>query len=155
MNEKKQQGFTLIEILLVIGIIAVLATVVFVALNPAKRFTDAQNERRLSDIETILTAVHQYIIDNKGVVPPEIDTNELMLGTANNGCTLSDVGGCNTQSDACVDLSSSLSRYLKSIPFDPKNGSSEATYYTIIKDDNGLITVRACGAEGDEISISR
>lgn len=37
------KGFTLIEILVVIAIIAILATVVFVALDPVTRFADARN----------------------------------------------------------------------------------------------------------------
>jgi prepilin-type N-terminal cleavage/methylation domain-containing protein len=37
---EKQKGLTLIEILVVIALIAILATVVFVALDPVKRFAD-------------------------------------------------------------------------------------------------------------------
>ena len=52
---KRTSGFTLLEILLVIGIIAVLATVVAVSLDPATRFQNAKDARRLSDIQSILS----------------------------------------------------------------------------------------------------
>ena len=43
---KRLQGFTLIEILLVVAMISILAVAVFVALNPAKRIIDSKNARR-------------------------------------------------------------------------------------------------------------
>ena len=42
----KKKGFTLIEILVVIGIMAVLATIVIIAINPAKQFAQARNADR-------------------------------------------------------------------------------------------------------------
>lgn len=88
MSTKNKNGFTLIEILLVIGIIAVLATVVIVALNPAQRFADARNARRLSDIQSILSATQQYIVDNKGVLPPGLDSTEKQIGTDSSNCEM-------------------------------------------------------------------
>ena len=61
---KNEKAFTLIELLLVVAIIATLAVVVFVALNPAQRLKDSKDARRTSDIDTILSAVHEYIIDS-------------------------------------------------------------------------------------------
>jgi len=154
-SPSNRSGFTLVELLLVIGIIATLAVVVFVALDPAKRFADARDARRNSDVETILSAVHQYVIDNKGPFPPTLASGaEQVLGTTTGGCT-NYSKGCNAQIDACLDLSFYLSKYLKTIPADP-NGSSLNTLYSISRDDNGIVTVKACGAEGDaDISASR
>src|SRR3989344_886998 len=70
MNIKRSQsekGFTLIEILVVIAIIAILAAIVIVAINPAKRFQDARNSQRRANVEAILGAIQQNIIDNKGI----------------------------------------------------------------------------------------
>ncbi len=68
MNARsKKSGFTLIEILVVIGIIALLATIVIVAINPARQFAQARNTQRESNVNTILNAIGQNIADNKGI----------------------------------------------------------------------------------------
>jgi len=81
-----RKGFTLIELLIVIAIIAVMATVVFVALNPLQRFQDARNAQRWQDAEAIGDAVRIYQIDNQGKLPTGIDETWHMLGTDTTGC---------------------------------------------------------------------
>jgi prepilin-type N-terminal cleavage/methylation domain-containing protein len=143
---KVRSGFTLIELLLVIAVIVALAVTVFVALNPGKRLADARDARRTADVDTILTAIQQYIVDNKGALPTGISTGtEKMLGVAVSGCTNTS-STCNSTS-TCLDLSTLLAPYLKSIPTDPKVGSASTTYYSVAADANSLITVKACGAE--------
>jgi type IV pilus assembly protein PilA len=153
---RNRSGFTLIEILLVIGIIAVLATVVIVALDPAKRFSDAKDARRLSDIQSILSATQQYIVDNKGTLPSGLDSSERQIGTAPSGCSIA--GNCGVTVDACVDLSGvlSLGHYLKSLPYDPSQTSDSTTHYSIQVDSNGIVTVTSCDAIDTTIaSVSR
>lgn len=147
---KTRSGFTLIEILLAIGIIAVLATVVVVSLDPISRFRDARDARRLSDIQSILSAVHQYVIDNQGAFPSGLDTTERQIGTASSGCSIS--GECSVSTGSCVDLSSSLDRYLKDIPYDPSNGSAARSHYSISLNANNIVTVTAC--DSDDASIA-
>lgn len=153
--QQKQKGFTLIEILLVIGIIAVLATVVVVALDPVKRFQDARDSRRLSDIQSILNAVQQYIIDNKGDLPQGLDTNERQLGTGSSGCAIAT--NCNVTGDTdCLDIAGSLAPYLKTMPYDPQNGSEATTHYSIQLDAGNIVTVIACDSTDTTISsVSR
>jgi len=77
---KKNDGFTLIEILVVIGIIAILAVIVLIAINPARQFAQANNTQRTSNVNAILNAIGQYIADNAGDLPTipggdgEVDT---------------------------------------------------------------------------------
>ena len=60
------KGFTLIEILVVIGIIAVLATIVLIAINPARQFAQSRNTQRTSNITAILNAIGQKTADCRG-----------------------------------------------------------------------------------------
>lgn len=141
------KGFTLIELLVVITIIAALAITVFVALNPAGRLISARDARRSSDVDTMLTAIHAYLIDNKSNIPGNLSSVEQQLGTATSGCGIL-TGGCNVTATACLDLSTPMTKYLKEIPLDPKIGTTATTGYSAVLDTNGIVTVRACGTEG-------
>ncbi|MEK7534020.1 MAG: type II secretion system protein [Patescibacteria group bacterium] len=168
-----RKGFTLIELLIVITIIATLAVTVFVALNPAQRIKDAKDARRTSDIDSILTAIHQAIVDNKGSVPSNLPANpgagnppnERQLGTGDAtvaaGCgTAIATNGCNTPTlTACADLMTgtiNVSKYLKTMPIDPSGGTTYTavkTGYSVARDANDIITITACNKEGTGANI--
>lgn len=154
---KLQKGFTLIELLVVIAIIAILAVVVFVALDPATRFADARNSRRWNDVNNLLTAVHECIVDNDGTLATcGINTSlaRTQLGTCGSGgATL-----CAGAAVACLDLSGAtrLGPYLASIPQDPSTGSAPTTGYAVAVDANNIVTISSCSAEnGETIQVSR
>lgn len=147
-----QKGFTLIELLVVVGIIAFLVAIIFVALDPITRFADARNSRRRIDTSSILTAVHEYIVDHGGVLPSGISTSEQQLGTCSSGGN----NPCAGASSVCLDLSSQLAKYLKSIPLDPNAGTAAQTKYSVVINTQNIVTIKACGAEnGQVIEASR
>lgn len=155
-----KSGFTLIELLIVVAIIAALAIAVFVALDPAQRLKDANDARRTADADTILTAIHASIVDNDGTLPAPLTTSytEAQIGIGVTGCTLATTA-CTTGA-VCADFtaSTSLNKYLKSMPIDPLGGSytSAHTGYTVSVDGNNIVTVKACGTQGTTvISVSR
>ena len=147
-NSKK--CFTLIEILIVIGIIAILAAVVIVAINPARQFAQARNAQRQSNVNTILNAIHQYAVDNTGTLPSAITT------TGTEICATG-AASCTGLSDLSVLTDSEI--YIVSMPEDPQCGTVCAVNgvaYTIVKSVNGRITVAAPDAElGVTISVKR
>lgn len=159
MKNTAQKGFTLIELLVALTIVAILAVSVYVALNPAQRLEDAKDARRAADVDSILTAVHQYIVDNKGNdTALGLSATEEQLGGGTSGCTLASPATRCTTGAACRDLSTPLAKYLKTVPFDPDTtkGSDAATGYSIQQDSNGIVTVTACYTDGTTtISASR
>ena len=150
---KTRKAFTLIELLLVIGIIAILASIVIVAINPTKQLGDARNAQRRSDVNTVLNAVYQYAIDNNGSLPGAIPTapdaaKPVCLGTV--------VDAACTGVPAGVDLSDLIGTYIVAVPADPQNEDAAVTGYTIVQDANGRVTVAAPSAEqGATISVTR
>lgn len=138
---RDSKGFTLIEILLVVAIIAILAGIVIIAVNPNKQLQDAHVTQRKADVNTILNAVYQYAVDNKGSMPgsniPTSPTAALEI------CALTVSATCIT--DGLADLSSLISTqtYMTSMPIDPAGNAANGAGYTIQKTTNGRITIAA------------
>ncbi|HVW71945.1 MAG TPA: prepilin-type N-terminal cleavage/methylation domain-containing protein [Candidatus Paceibacterota bacterium] len=158
-----KRAFTLIEVLVVIGIIAILAGIVLVALNPGRQFATARNSERVSNTTTILNAVGQRIADNKGVFDGTFtvgtDTYTCPALTAGTEYDITSVAGAGK-----VDLSCLTPTYIPAaLPFDPSapgaHWTSAADYdtgYHVLMDSAGRYTVSAPSAElGEAISVTR
>ncbi len=153
-----REGFTLVELLVVMAILAILFAIVLIAIILVCQTQTANNAQRRSDVNTILNAVYQYAVDNKAM-PSGISTDFKVIGTSNTGC--SGTCGAFTPTDSCFDLSADVvPRYLASVPYDPKSGSSGITRYAIKKSSTDLnlirITVLSCDAElSADIQVAR
>ncbi len=148
---KSRSGFTLIEMIIVIAIIAIIAGAIFVAIDPARRLQESRNSVRSNDVVSILDAVMKYQADEEGshysTVAALTAGEYSQIGTATSGCNT----GCDAQTTeaACVDLSGIGSNYLANVPVDPSIGSDAKTGYYLSVDTNGAVTVGACAPEGE------
>lgn len=150
-NKTSQKGFTLIEILVVIGIIAVLATIVIIAINPARQFAQARNTQRTSNLNTILNAIGQNIADNRGI----LTCTTPAMGTIPVVNPMAPASGRNIgtpTSGTIVDLSCLAPTYIaSSIPMDPSGGTAANTQYTIQIDNAGRYSI--CAPNSNETAL--
>ncbi len=146
-NPKSKSAFTLVEILVVIGMLTVLFAIVLIAINPARQFSQANNTQRRSDVSAILNAIHQYSADNKGDLPDGITS------------TATNIGSGTTDIDICAAL---VPTYIAKMPVDPTAGAytdctDYDTNYNVSKSaSNNRVTVTAAGPElGETITVTR
>ena len=104
-TKKRKDGFTIIEVMIVLAIAGLIMLIVFLAVPALQR--TARNTQRKNDASAIAAAVANYIDNNGGTLPTGIgsaggDTATLVIGTLN--CQYTSVPpapaawGCNTES---------------------------------------------------------
>ena len=168
-----KKAFTLIELLIVIAIIAILAAVIFVALDPLKRFQDSRDAARYTDVESIAHAIELDQVDNGGNFIQEIeditDNQWYMIvdGFKNDNCNDNNIY-CDQdvyEDNNCVGLGGLVDEgYLGQIPISPSGNTDEVqwdlgeldndegTGYVIYKSDDGWIKIQACESENDDVN---
>ena len=154
-GDSRRKGFTLIEILIVIGLISILAATVLIAINPSRQFKLARDSQRTANVTAIINSIGQNISENSGSfkcsgLVTTFPATSTIIKSA------SSTGGFDLAS--CV-----VPTYLASLPFDPsKTGahfisiSDYDTGYRVSADVNGRITVSADGeVSSSTISVTR
>jgi prepilin-type N-terminal cleavage/methylation domain-containing protein len=145
-----KRGFTLIEILIVIGIIALLAAGIIIALNPGRQFAKARDTQRVTHLNDILKAILQNVVDNKGKF--NCAAGDLPTTTPKN--MSSNAGDYNIA--PCL-----VPTYMPRMPVDPSTGrwtdvNDYDTRYQILQDaSTSRIILRATGELTPTIEVSQ
>jgi len=148
-------GFTLLEMLLVVAIIAVLAGIAVVAINPGKQLATVRNTERTFNLSEIHKAMQQYFIDHY-IYPAATPTT--LTEICNTGSNSTSTG---IDCTGLIDLSPLVPTYLTSIPIDPQGSTlsfinnlipkvyatTNGTGYKVMKDTNNKIVLTAPQAE--------
>ncbi len=107
-----KKGFTLIELMVVVLIIGILASIVIVNVNNSR--INARDAKRVQDLDTINSVLQMYADANNGQYPGLAGTGDARVRS---------IGA----SGAWLDwpaLASSLTVYIQTLPKDPINNST-------------------------------
>ena len=141
MRRFENKGFTLIELIIAIGILGILAVAAIMALDPVAQLQKSNDTRRKSDLAQVQRALESYYQDNNQYPIAKVGPYQI-TGV---------VWGSNWQ------------RYMNILPMDPNSGkkyvyySEGQTYYIYANLDRGTLDSAVCknlDANGECSSIS-
>lgn len=164
MKKKFVKGFTLIELIIVIAVIALLAAATFVAINPAKRVGDAQDAQRWQDVTAIADAYQAYLADYAGTAPtttlPYAAGVTLMITSSTPGTGNTNPANCIASQAAnsagkYIDLSALVTGgYIGQIPLNPSYTSTMSTGYYMMRESSGRLIVGSCTKYGTNYPVA-
>jgi prepilin-type N-terminal cleavage/methylation domain-containing protein len=140
MNFNKK-GFTLVELLVVMGILGVLMSVTILVINPAEYLRRARDTQRVTDLNTLNNAINLYIANNHNILDLVIP-QDCYFSATNGFLTIDGSGYCangyytsNTSraTDGTgwlpINLDIDGNSPFSALPIDPQNG---VMYYEVV-----------------------
>ena len=150
----RSKGFTLVEIIIAVFILAFLTILVVVLLDPADFFPGARDTRRISDLQAIDSAISMYKTEVGGslraggtpygvyislpdsnnncssypTLPPLTPPQKYMCADQNNFKKVDGNGWIQ------IDFTKIPSNSLTALPIDPTNSVTSGMYYTLVTD---------------------
>jgi len=103
-SEKQARGFTLLELLIVISVLAILSVALILVLNPAESMKKSRDTQRMSDLSTLKTAIGLYLTNASS---PDLDAA---------------VGGCFDSGGASAKIFYSANLANQTCPLDISEG---------------------------------
>ncbi|MCD4760764.1 hypothetical protein K8R42_02585 [bacterium] len=150
MRSINNKGISLIGLIIVVLIIAVLATAIFLWINPVEIIGDAKDKKRTQDVALIARAIAEYTNDHGGALPilGNVSTTKQVLCASQSGSSLS----CDGDSNSCVRIAHSdfYNNYMPELPIDPDKAADTDTGYYLEKDERGQLVVGACSTYGSD-----
>jgi len=145
MDKSNKKGFTLVELLIVIGILGILAAAVVVVLNPAELLKQARDAQRVQDLASINSALALYVASTSS--PSFGTTLKAHIAGADCGDSKSPTADTDRTVDGTgwveVDLDSlSGGSPLSVLPIDPTNSTTYHYCYLGTASDTWELTAQ-------------
>ncbi len=153
-SKKKVFGFTMIQLLLSVGVLFILSAMVFIWLDPLTKIGQAEDERRRHDVLLIADAIADYTADHQGVLPVlgAVTTDKKVLCSEQSGSNLT----CDSDNQLCLLVADDFYKsYLHDLPIDPNKSTTADSGYYLTKDSNNNLIVGACSTYGAETISKR
>lgn len=144
-------GFTLVELLIVIAILAILAAAVVIVLNPSELMAQARDAQRTTDVKAIKESIGLLIVDNPTASLGLANVTYVSLpdtsatcanitglpiiptGWSYNCVTSANLRNINGSGWIPINLTSSnIGSPLASLPIDPINSVTDGNYYAYV-----------------------
>lgn len=134
-RKARGEGFTLVELLVVIAIIAILAAVVVLVINPLELTRRGRDATRLSDLANLQQAINVAVQEatNSGTTTTVLCDGQAAPCSGNSNDTGYNVRNNDGTGWVKVNLASQNSVSVPTLPLDPVNNS---TYYYRYAVDN-------------------
>lgn len=141
-KQNSSKGFTLIEVIVVIGIVSILTIFIITVLDPLGQIQKANDARRKSDISQIQKTLETYYQDNARYPPNPSSLDYRIKGLDGNP----------------IPWGQSWQPYINVLPKDPNlsknyvylSGTDGQTYYLYANLDRGGKDLQACHADGSK-----
>ncbi|MFZ2038372.1 MAG: prepilin-type N-terminal cleavage/methylation domain-containing protein [Minisyncoccia bacterium] len=137
MKSNKNRGFTLIEMIVVVGIIGIITGVVFMSLDTAR--SQSRDKKRIGDVKSIQLALEIYYLKNKSYP----DTLAVLS-----------TGSDKQLPSVLTDPNGGSYNY---VSYSPKSGSSECQAYhlgTILENDNKQFRDESSQFDSADITVT-
>lgn len=148
------KAFTIIELLIVIALIGVLASLMIFAINPGTQLAKARDVERETHLYAILSSIYQYQAEHSGTLP-DTDGNPITSNFPTLATCVGNSGGCFDLANAGEVDEKIVPVYMASIPQDPKTGNAGNIGYTLFVDANKRLVASASGEIKGIITITR
>lgn len=123
IDKSKEEGFSLVEVVIVVAIIGLLAATTIVLFKPQEIFANGRNAKRISDVGSLNTAIGQWL-SREGA--QEVNPYDVLglLGSGVDAISPGDGDVTGEGVDATTVTEISLPAYIHIIPKDP-DGTTE------------------------------
>lgn len=167
-----KKGFTLLELLIVMAVLAILASILLVVVKPQQIFSKARDTQRKSDMRNLMSAIEVYLVEigsapnltadaasangnclgGSGTVTAYLSSTTGVVTNPPSGFTATKLANATSSTQANgggwipVNFSGIASLNLSSLPVDPSNTANNAApylYYSYACRSNGTYEIDA------------